>query len=120
MLLYSLYRSVSEDPGFVARHAGGGQGAAPLAHVNIQPEPADKHAVVRSSARLSACINAAATVDEGVGQADFCKKCAQRRPDRAHHCKVCKRCVKRMDHVRQTLLWRLLRLCTPHMRRRLF
>jgi hypothetical protein len=51
--------------------------ASPLALVDLQPEPAEeslkpidfqknKHAIVRSSARFSACVDAAATVDEGV------------------------------------------------------
>lgn len=61
LLLYSLYRAVRADPGFVPRPPGNNQG-----------EP---------------------------GQAGYCDKCAHRRPDRAHHCKVCQRCVKKMDHV---------------------
>ncbi len=28
----------------------------------------------------------------------FCKKCQNDRPPRAHHCKVCKMCVLKMDH----------------------
>lgn len=28
----------------------------------------------------------------------FCKKCNLLRPDRAHHCSACKRCVLRFDH----------------------
>lgn len=51
--------------------------AAPLALVDLQPEPAEeslkpidfqknKQAIVHSSARFSACVDAAATVDEGV------------------------------------------------------
>ncbi|KAI6170506.1 DHHC zinc finger domain containing protein [Aphelenchoides bicaudatus] len=28
----------------------------------------------------------------------ICVKCASYRPPRAHHCRVCKRCVRRMDH----------------------
>jgi hypothetical protein len=73
LLLYSLYRSVSADPGFVARPGGSSHGAA--------------------------------------GQADFCEKCAHRRPDRAHHCRVCKRCVKRMDHVSHALSGSVVRAC---------
>ncbi|KAK2959393.1 putative Palmitoyltransferase pfa3 [Blattamonas nauphoetae] len=28
----------------------------------------------------------------------FCEKCQSVRPDRAHHCSICKRCIMRMDH----------------------
>ena len=28
----------------------------------------------------------------------YCYKCRQYKPERAHHCQVCKRCVMRMDH----------------------
>lgn len=27
-----------------------------------------------------------------------CPKCCSIKPDRAHHCSVCKRCIKKMDH----------------------
>ena len=29
---------------------------------------------------------------------DYCKRCESIKPDRAHHCTVCNRCVLRMDH----------------------
>lgn len=32
------------------------------------------------------------------GEYRFCKKCQTRKPDRAHHCSSCKRCVLKMDH----------------------
>ncbi|PNY26155.1 Palmitoyltransferase [Tolypocladium capitatum] len=32
------------------------------------------------------------------GQIRFCKKCQARKPDRAHHCSTCRRCVLKMDH----------------------
>ncbi|KAE8555328.1 hypothetical protein EYB25_000023 [Talaromyces marneffei] len=32
------------------------------------------------------------------GGARFCKKCQCQKPDRAHHCSSCKRCVLKMDH----------------------
>ncbi|KAF5206297.1 Palmitoyltransferase pfa4 [Thalictrum thalictroides] len=36
-------------------------------------------------------------VHEG-GDLRFCQKCSHHKPPRAHHCRVCKRCVLRMDH----------------------
>ncbi|KAJ5894658.1 Zinc finger DHHC-type palmitoyltransferase [Penicillium taxi] len=32
------------------------------------------------------------------GESRFCKKCQCPKPDRAHHCSTCKRCVLKMDH----------------------
>ncbi|KAF3760153.1 hypothetical protein M406DRAFT_218287, partial [Cryphonectria parasitica EP155] len=32
------------------------------------------------------------------GEMRFCKKCQARKPDRAHHCSTCRRCVLKMDH----------------------
>lgn len=32
------------------------------------------------------------------GEVRFCKKCQARKPDRAHHCSSCRRCVLKMDH----------------------
>jgi palmitoyltransferase ZDHHC2/15/20 len=32
------------------------------------------------------------------GSVRFCKKCQCRKPDRAHHCSTCGRCVLKMDH----------------------
>jgi hypothetical protein len=35
---------------------------------------------------------------KSTGQSRFCKKCQSRKPDRAHHCSTCRRCVLKMDH----------------------
>jgi palmitoyltransferase len=32
------------------------------------------------------------------GNIRICHKCVARKPDRAHHCSICKRCVLKMDH----------------------
>ncbi|KAG7127528.1 Palmitoyltransferase pfa3 like protein [Verticillium longisporum] len=32
------------------------------------------------------------------GEVRFCKKCQARKPDRAHHCSSCRKCVLKMDH----------------------
>ncbi|KAF4120687.1 palmitoyltransferase ZDHHC2/15/20 [Geosmithia morbida] len=32
------------------------------------------------------------------GEFRYCKKCQARKPDRAHHCSTCRRCVLKMDH----------------------
>lgn len=28
----------------------------------------------------------------------MCTRCEAYRPPRAHHCRICKRCIRRMDH----------------------
>lgn len=38
------------------------------------------------------------TVKSSNGQVRFCKKCQARKPDRAHHCSSCRRCILKMDH----------------------
>lgn len=35
---------------------------------------------------------------KSTGELRFCKKCQARKPDRAHHCSTCRRCVLKMDH----------------------
>lgn len=38
------------------------------------------------------------TVKSSNGDLRYCKKCQAKKPDRAHHCSTCKRCVLKMDH----------------------
>ncbi|KAI8943074.1 hypothetical protein NX059_001107 [Plenodomus lindquistii] len=38
------------------------------------------------------------TVKASTGELRFCNKCQSKKPDRAHHCSSCKRCVLKMDH----------------------
>ena len=35
---------------------------------------------------------------KSTGEMRYCKKCQARKPDRAHHCSTCRRCVLKMDH----------------------
>ena len=35
---------------------------------------------------------------KSTGEMRYCKKCHTRKPDRAHHCSSCRRCVLKMDH----------------------
>lgn len=35
---------------------------------------------------------------KSTGEIRFCKKCQAQKPDRAHHCSTCRRCVLKMDH----------------------
>jgi hypothetical protein len=38
------------------------------------------------------------TVKASDGGVRFCNKCQSKKPDRAHHCSTCRRCVLKMDH----------------------
>ncbi|CAM6101733.1 unnamed protein product [Calypogeia fissa] len=42
--------------------------------------------------------NALHEVKRKGGDLRYCQKCGHYKPPRAHHCRVCKRCVLRMDH----------------------
>lgn len=39
-------------------------------------------------------------LEEGDERDDWtvCTRCETYRPPRAHHCRICKRCIRRMDH----------------------
>jgi palmitoyltransferase ZDHHC2/15/20 len=32
------------------------------------------------------------------GRARYCQKCSYAKPDRTHHCSICRRCILKMDH----------------------
>ena len=42
--------------------------------------------------------NATSFTVKSNGEIRYCKKCQARKPDRAHHCSTCRRCVLKMDH----------------------
>ena len=46
----------------------------------------------------SANRDAPSVTVKSTGESRFCKKCEARKPDRAHHCSTCGRCVLKMDH----------------------
>ncbi|KAI4594913.1 palmitoyltransferase for Vac8p [Pestalotiopsis sp. 9143b] len=51
-----------------------------------------------STLPTTAAPNATSFTVKSNGELRFCKKCQARKPDRAHHCSTCKRCVLKMDH----------------------
>lgn len=42
------------------------------------------------------------------GDLRYCQKCCHYKPPRAHHCRVCKRCVLRMVDAMQSLIYLVL------------
>lgn len=42
--------------------------------------------------------SSAADSDGGDSEWTVCTRCETYRPPRAHHCRICKRCIRRMDH----------------------
>jgi palmitoyltransferase ZDHHC2/15/20 len=42
--------------------------------------------------------NTASLTVKSTGSTRYCKKCQCPKPDRAHHCSTCRRCVLKMDH----------------------
>uniref|UniRef100_A0A5F4WB57 Palmitoyltransferase n=1 Tax=Callithrix jacchus TaxID=9483 RepID=A0A5F4WB57_CALJA len=69
------------------------------------PEKLDKPVLGRSDCLLGAVPKGNATKEfiESLqlkpGQVVYkCPKCCSIKPDRAHHCSVCKRCIRKMDH----------------------
>ncbi|KAI3321970.1 palmitoyltransferase PFA3 [Xylariaceae sp. AK1471] len=51
-----------------------------------------------STLPTNATPNASSFTVKSNGELRFCKKCQARKPDRAHHCSTCRRCVLKMDH----------------------
>ncbi|KAG6132991.1 hypothetical protein E4U12_002977 [Claviceps purpurea] len=75
LLNWSYTTAVFTDPGSTTNRDG--YGALPMA----QSQPPTTSFTVKST-----------------GETRFCKKCQARKPDRAHHCSTCRRCVLKMDH----------------------
>ncbi|CAH8391378.1 unnamed protein product [Eruca vesicaria subsp. sativa] len=71
MCVYSYSVAVFRDPGRV-----------PLSYM---PDVEDQESPVHEIKRKG-------------GDLRYCQKCSHFKPPRAHHCRVCKRCVLRMDH----------------------
>ncbi|KAL1193861.1 putative protein S-acyltransferase 16 [Cardamine amara subsp. amara] len=71
MCVYNYTVAVFRDPGWV-----------PL---NYMPDVEDPESPVHEIKRKG-------------GDLRYCQKCSHFKPPRAHHCRVCKRCVLRMDH----------------------
>ena len=75
LLNWSYTTAVFTDPGSPVQSQNG------YSHLPIQEPRHDTSFTVKST-----------------GGARFCKKCQARKPDRAHHCSTCRRCVLKMDH----------------------
>lgn len=75
LLLYSHFRAVTSDPGIV-----------PL------PSRSLDFSDVRAGQFPKRIL------DKEGGHWTVCQRCEAYRPPRAHHCRVCRRCIRKMDH----------------------
>ncbi|CAK7567433.1 MAG: palmitoyltransferase for Vac8p [Sporothrix epigloea] len=50
------------------------------------------------AASLASTAAASSLTVKSNGELRYCKKCQARKPDRAHHCSSCRRCILKMDH----------------------
>ncbi|KAL9675398.1 hypothetical protein QQ045_003600 [Rhodiola kirilowii] len=71
LCIYTYVIAIFTDPGRVP--------------VSFTPDVEDKDNLVQEIKRKG-------------GDLRYCQKCSHYKPPRAHHCRVCKRCVLRMDH----------------------
>ncbi|KAI9655902.1 MAG: palmitoyltransferase for Vac8p [Alyxoria varia] len=91
LLLNSCYfTAVFTDPGspISQNHANAAYTALPSREPTSPPSHPTSHHQQPSSL----------TAKQSTGETRFCKKCHTRKPDRAHHCSTCRRCVLKMDH----------------------
>lgn len=80
--LACYFKAVFTDPGSpLVTNTASGYSSLPTTESKSAPSP--------SYTSLAAKSN---------GQPRFCKKCQCVKPDRAHHCSTCGRCVMKMDH----------------------
>lgn len=59
--------------------------------------PEEPEWLVGSKASLTAELNTR-ELKGSTGDRRFCKWCSRYKPDRCHHCRICKSCVLKMDH----------------------
>lgn len=95
LLLTCFLRAVFTDPGSVP----GGPEWQETPPVR-RPKWATKEDGARGSAEAAAAAAAPAQSFEvkQTGERRFCKWCDKYKPDRCHHCRVCRSCILRMDH----------------------
>ncbi|KAM0801909.1 DHHC palmitoyltransferase-domain-containing protein [Usnea florida] len=80
LLNWSYTTAVFTDPGSSLKSSGN----AGYSHLPTHEPPSHR--------------DAPSVTVKSTGETRFCKKCQARKPDRAHHCSTCGRCVLKMDH----------------------
>ena len=75
-----------------SRRKGGGSGGAYEGLPTHEPDPVVENGVDEPPHGMT-LVTAKST-----GKPRYCKKCRTVKPDRAHHCSTCGRCVLKMDH----------------------
>jgi len=101
LVLFSLYRAVTNDPGYVPLDS------SPRWHEAVRQsgrtsgngrDDGSCNALEQAVSRVASLNREEPKRDIRGSSNDFCEKCDSRRPPRAHHCRQCKRCVRRFDH----------------------
>uniref|UniRef100_A0A8B9DH88 Palmitoyltransferase n=1 Tax=Anser cygnoides TaxID=8845 RepID=A0A8B9DH88_ANSCY len=105
LMLAALSRA-KKDPGYLPIPAGDGKSShQDFPNKNLQGSSNGLHGVTTAGAASARTVNgeakgysrASAEGPEGVRK-DWCAKCQLVRPARAGHCRLCGRCVRRLDH----------------------
>ncbi|CAI7847398.1 unnamed protein product [Closterium sp. NIES-54] len=81
MVVFSYMLSIFRDPGSVPAH--------------YVPDAEGDAEINAEAGRLTPVL---VEVKRKGGEARYCQKCGAYKPARCHHCRICKRCVLRMDH----------------------
>ncbi|CAK7210935.1 palmitoyltransferase for Vac8p [Sporothrix bragantina] len=89
MMMWSYTAAVFTSPGSTTNDQG--YSTVPTNNGSPFNGLADHHAAHAAAAAGSLTV-------KSNGEMRFCKKCQARKPDRAHHCSTCRRCVLKMDH----------------------
>ncbi|CAK7205940.1 palmitoyltransferase for Vac8p [Sporothrix eucalyptigena] len=89
MMMWSYTAAVFTSPGSTTNDQG--YSTVPTNNGSPFNGLADHHAA-------SAAVAGSSLTVKSNGEMRFCKKCQARKPDRAHHCSTCRRCVLKMDH----------------------
>ncbi|KAI9216983.1 DHHC palmitoyltransferase-domain-containing protein [Blastocladiella britannica] len=96
---WSYLAVIFTSPGTPKEAAGAVEAAMAASANSNDDDDFGDHRTVPLPASLSAPSSSSASVAiKSNGEPRFCRKCAVPKPDRCHHCRICQRCVLKMDH----------------------
>lgn len=109
LLLLTFLRSSITSPGYIPTSEPwlNGKFLIPTEKENVVADLLERQTLEEVDAeKYRELLSSLPVVERKMGESDkdrhpgyrFCHKCGLYKPDRAHHCSICKRCVLRMDH----------------------